>query len=124
MANIELFGQFFKKMRQKTGLTLRQFCLKHDLDPGNISKIERGILPPPTSRQKLETYAKYLNIKPQTEDWYNFFDIAAASFGTIPSDVMNDENLVRKLPLIFRTLRGQNVPPEKLNELAELIRRT
>jgi len=28
------------------------------------------------------------------------------------------------LPLVFRTLRGQKVPKEQLDELAELIRRT
>ncbi len=45
-----LFGEYFKKKRLEIGKTLRQFCLENGLDPGNISKIERGILRPPQSR--------------------------------------------------------------------------
>jgi len=59
-----------------------------------------------------------------TDDWYNFFDYAAASTGRIPPDVMSDEELVKRLPVVFRTLRGQKLPIEKLGDLAELIRRT
>ena len=57
LKSIALFGQYFKKMRQKRGLTLRKFCFKHGIDPGNISKLERGIISPPRSREKLEEYA-------------------------------------------------------------------
>ena len=118
------FGAFFKKMRRKKGITLRKFCLEHNFDPGNISKLERGVMPPPISRQKLETYALALGIEEGTEEWYNFFDYAAASAGYIPPYIMNDAELVNKLPLVFRTLKGEKISPEKLDELAELIRKT
>ena len=118
------FGAFFKEMRRKKGITLRKFCLEHNFDPGNISKLERGVLPPPTSGQKLEKYALALEIKEGSDEWYNFFDYAAASVGHIPSYMMSDTELVKKLPLVFRTLRGEKISPEKLDELAELIRKT
>ena len=124
MSTCSVFGQFFKEMRLKTGLSLRQFCLDHGLDPGNISKLERGLASPPQSKEKLEEYARYLGIEKDTDDWYNFFDYAAASTGRIPPDVMSDEELVKRLPAVFRTLRGQKLPIEKLGDLAELIRRT
>ena len=124
MSACSVFGQFFKEMRLKTGLSLRQFCLDHGLDPGNISKLERGLASPPQSKEKLEEYARYLGIVKDTDDWYNFFDYAAASTGRIPPDVMSDEELVKKLPVVFRTLRGQKLPVEKLKQLAELIRRS
>lgn len=124
MSTCSVFGQFFKEMRLKTGLSLRQFCLDHGLDPGNISKIERGLASPPQSKEKLEEYARYLGIVKDSDDWYNFFDYAAASTGRIPPDVMSDEELVKRLPAVFRTLRGQKLPIEKLGDLAELIRRT
>ena len=41
------FGAFFKQKRLELGLSLRRFCLEHGLDPGNISKLERGRLAPP-----------------------------------------------------------------------------
>ena len=57
------FGEFFKQKRISLGKTLRQFYQEHDLDPGNTSKMERGILPAPAAEEKLKEYAKYLNIK-------------------------------------------------------------
>jgi transcriptional regulator with XRE-family HTH domain len=118
----DTFGHFFKEMRLKTGLSLRQFCVKHGLDPGNISRMERGIAPPPQSREKLEEYASYLAVDKDSDDWFNFFDYAAAATGRIPHDVMSDEELVKKLPVVFRTLRGQKLSVEKLHELAESVR--
>jgi len=123
MKDFTMFGKFFKELRKRRGLTLRQFCLENNLDPGNISKLERGKTHPPSSRELLEKYASYLQIEVGSDDWYNFFDYAAACSGKIPMDVMKDEDLVEKLPFIFRTLRGQKVPKEKLEELVELIRR-
>jgi len=116
------FAHFFKKMRLQTGLSLRQFCMEHSLDPGNISRIERGIASPPQSREKLEEYTSYLGIDKDSDDWYDFFDYAAVAKGRIPQDVMNDEELVKKLPVVFRTLRGQKLSAEKLHELAESVR--
>ncbi|HCO92839.1 MAG TPA: hypothetical protein DIU00_02625 [Phycisphaerales bacterium] len=116
------FGHFFKEMRLKTGLSLRRFCMEHNLDPGNISRIERGIASPPQSRDKLAEYASYLGIDKDSDDWYDFFDYAAAATGRIPQDVMSDEELVKKLPVVFRTLRGQKLSVEKLHELAESVR--
>ena len=47
------FGRFFRELRVKKGDTLRQFSLKHGFDAGNLSKLERGRLPQPQSREKL-----------------------------------------------------------------------
>jgi len=118
-----LFGKRFKQLRQKTGKTLRQFCLEHNLDPGNYSKLERGKSLPPKSREKLEKLANFLNIEEGSDEWYNFFDDAAACSGTIPKYIMDDEELSAKLPLVFRTIRGERVDSEKLERLAEIIRR-
>ena len=120
-----LFGEFFKKKRIEAGLTLRAFCQKNrGFDPGNISKIERGLLSPPGSREKLEEYAAALSLKPGSSDWIEFFDRAAACKGEIPLEIMNDSELVQKLPLIFRTIRGRKVSDKQLDELAELIRKS
>jgi len=117
-----LFGKRFKQLRQKTGKTLRQFCLEHNLDPGNYSKLERGKSLPPKSREKLEKLANFLNIEEGSDEWYNFFDDAAACSGTIPKYIMDDEELSVKLPLVFRTIRGERVDSKKLKQLAEIIR--
>ena len=66
----ETFGEFFKKKRIALGKTLRQFCLENGLDPGNISKIERGKMIP--SEKNLEEYAQCLNIKIDSKEWQYF----------------------------------------------------
>lgn len=116
------FGGFFKERRVVLGKTLRQFCIDNKLDPGNMSKLERGLLPPPQSREKLEEYAKLLKINKGSDDWCTFFDLAAAETGRIPEELMEQENIVEKLPLFFRTLRGQKVTDEKLEELVKKLR--
>lgn len=123
MSAFGLFGDYFKSMRIRKGMTLRNFCQTCGFDAGNLSKLERGLVPPPKSREVLERYAECLDLKKGSDEWYTFFDLASACTGQIPPEVMNDAQLVAKLPLIFRTLRGQEVPEDQLKDLAELIRR-
>ena len=118
----KLFGEFFKACRIAIKKTLRQFCFENGLDPGNISKLERGLLPPTQSREKLEKYAGYLQIKKGSDDWYTFFDLAAAETGRIPEDIMTKEKIEDKLPILFRTLRGQKVSDENLEKLIKILR--
>ncbi len=122
MKTLPAFGEFFKAKRQALGLTLREFCLKHKLDPGNMSRMERGLLPPAQERQRLEEYAKYLELKSGSDDWYTFFDLAAASKGRLPEELLEDKEVMAKLPLVFRTLRGKRLTEQQLNELVKTIR--
>ena len=116
------FGGFFKTKRQTLELTLREFCLKHKLDPGNLSRLERGLLPPPQDRKLLEQYAEHLEIKSGSADWYTFFDLAAAAKGRLPDDLLEDEAVVAKLPLVFRTLRSKRLTEKQLDELVKKVR--
>jgi len=117
------FGAYFKDLRIRRKLTLRQFCQAHGYDPGNISKLERGLLPPPDSDTKLTEYAKALRIRRGSEAWYEFFDLASAAQGKIPREVLRKRDVVTRLPLLFRTLRGQKVSKKNLDQLIEMIRR-
>jgi transcriptional regulator with XRE-family HTH domain len=126
------FGALLKRLRVKRAITLREFCKRSGFDPGNYSRLERGLFGPPQDRSKLEQYARALGLSPGEDDWLEFFDTAAASRGEIPQDLLSDEEVVEKLPLlfrtlrakpVFRTLRAKPVSPEKLDELVEQIRR-
>jgi transcriptional regulator with XRE-family HTH domain len=119
-----LFGEYFKQKRIKKGYTLREFCRKHSLDPGNISKLERGMLPPPESKEKMLEYASYLDIKRGTDEWYQFFDLAATSKGIIPRDLLDDDDLVKSLPIIFRTFRNKKVSKKAVEDLIEKLKKT
>jgi len=118
------FGTFFKEKRLALELSLREFCRENRLDWGNVSRIERGVSAPPKSRKALETYAKALGIKPGSDDWTAFFELAAISAGMIPDNIMSDEALVAKLPLVFRTIQGAPLTDEELRNLAETIRKS
>ncbi len=117
------FGELFKDRRIQISKTLRLFCEEHGFDPGNISKLERGRMAPPASEDKLAEYAEALELKPDTIEWREFLDRAAAARGKLPADLLADEELVGKLPVLFRTLRGERVGEDELDELIDRIRR-
>jgi transcriptional regulator with XRE-family HTH domain len=119
----DTFGSFFESLRQKKGLTLREFCRQSAVDPGNISRMERNLTPPPKDRKVLKKYASGLGLREESEEWQKFFDLAAISQGMVPKDLLSDKELVKALPLFFRTLRGQKPTSEEMKRIAEKIRK-
>lgn len=118
------FGDFFKEKRISLALTLRQFCEKNGFDPGNISKLERGILSAPQSKEKLESYAEALRIQPGSEDWIEFFDLATVSNKNFELLNLKNEKLVERLPILIRSLDGMDITEENLDRLVEMIAHT
>lgn len=123
MAINKNFGKFFKKKRIELGLTLRKFCRSNGFDPGNISKLERGLLSPPQTGGKRLEYAEALGIKESTDDWLTFCDLAATSVGKIPQDIASDEEVLSALPILFRSIRRKSLEEEDLKKLVESVRR-
>ncbi len=118
----QTFGEFFHQKRREQGVTLREFCREFKLDVGNISKLERGKLSPPKGRAKLEEYARHLQIKEGSDDWYAFFDLARVEAGRIPEDIGNDEKIARALPLLFRSLRDSEITEETLDKIINVVK--
>lgn len=118
------FGELLKKHRLAGGNTLREFCLNHGIDPGNYSRLERGLFPPPQSHELMEKYARALGLEPGSDQWLELFDTAAAERGQIPADLMSNSDVVEKLPVLFRTMRAKQVTADKLDELVDKIRRS
>ena len=117
-----MFGGFIKEIRARQRLGLREFCLEHNHDPSNWSKIEREVLAPPRDEAILRTWAKQLGLKEGSEDWLNFFDYAAVDSGRIPDYILKDKKLIAQLPVFFRTLSGQKASREDLEKLVGIIR--
>ncbi len=114
------FGEFVMELRSRNRITLREFCRLTDIDPSNWSKIERGVLSPPKSKEVLEEITKVLQLKKGSEDYHLLIDLAAVSF--IPKELISDETLVDKLPVFFRTLRGHSPTKTELEELIRIIK--
>ena len=87
-----------------------------------MSRLERGLLSPPQGRDRLEEYAKYLGFQKRSDGWYTFLDMAAASQGRIPLELMENEKIVAKLPWIFRALRSKRLTNKQLDDLAKKVR--
>lgn len=117
------FGTFFKNKRKDLGQSLREFCRLNGFDPGNISKIERGLLPPPQGEAARLKYAKALGIDRGGDEWLEFCDYAAAGSGMLPSDLAQDEEVLKHLPVLFRTIRDSKLSEEELERLIEIVRR-
>ena len=121
METKKTFGEFFKEKRMNLGLTLRKFCEKHNLDAGNMSKMERGISQPPKSDGLLKKYAKLLKLEESSDDWYLFFDLAAAETGRLPKELV-EKDIVARMPVLFRTIRRKKLSKDKLDKLIKLIK--
>ena len=111
-------------VRKKKRITLREFCIQAQADPANISRLERGAMPPPQDTDILKRYADALGIKDGSDDWYTFLDLAAADRGIIPKDIMSDREAVSMLPAFFRTLRGQKPTEEEMRKLIDKIKKS
>ena len=114
------FGEFVKIMREKNRITLREFCRLAQIDPSNWSKIERGSLQPPKSKILLEEIAKVLKLEKESDEYYLLFDLAAISF--IPKNLVGSEDVIEKLPVFFRTLRGEPPTRKELQELIKILK--
>lgn len=117
------FGEFVKQLRAQKRMGLREFCLKFGHDPSNWSKMERGALPPPKDEDLLEEMASQLGLKKGDKNWFTFLDLAAVAQGSIPADILSNERLAAKLPIFFRTPRGQRPTTQELKRVAELLRK-
>ena len=54
------FGSFFRECRLKRGLTLRTAAIKLGWDSGNLSRMERGLVSPLSSGQRISEVSKTL----------------------------------------------------------------
>ncbi|MFO0840893.1 MAG: helix-turn-helix transcriptional regulator [Gemmataceae bacterium] len=105
MSIVTQFGKFVREGRKALGLTLRDFCRRNGLDPGNVSRLERGLSPPPQSAEALTSLGKALKLQPGTDLWNRLFELAAAETGRIPGGLLKEETAVARLPDLLRQLR-------------------
>lgn len=118
------FSDFLRDTRLALGKGLREFCLENGLDASNYSKIERGILPPP-SGERLEKYAAFLGIEKNSERWFTLFDLAAIARKKIPDYVFDNKSFVEALPILFRKAdTGEHYTKDELLVIAEDLKKS
>jgi len=117
--NLKKFGEFLKELRIKQDLSLRDICKKVSYDPSNWSKIERGLISPPSDEAILKNWAEALGLK--NKAYYEFVDLANIAQGIIPDYIMQEKDLVRALPSLFSVLRQGRSSGVELNKLIKLL---
>ena len=113
------FSEFVRSQRIKNGTTLREFCRRVDQDPSNWSKIERGILAPPKTPDQLSKIAEVLGFQAGSNEYDSLFELAAIDY--IPKEIV-DKEVLEKLPIFFRTIRGDTPTNEELNNLIAVLK--
>jgi len=117
--NLKQFGETLKQFRIRKQLSLRDICGMVDYDPSNWSKIERGVIPPPSDEAILKKWAQVLGVG---HDWRRFVDDAKVAQGVIPQDILSQSDMVKCLPAFFRTLRNKKPTREYIKTILELLK--
>jgi transcriptional regulator with XRE-family HTH domain len=115
------FGEWLKAQRGRKRLTLRVFAKKAGLDPGNLSRYERSVVQPPQDEAVLARIGHALGLKPGSRPWSEMTHLSAIGGRRIPPDVAQDPELLKALPILFRTLKGKKLTEEELIRLARRI---
>jgi len=121
-ANLKKFGELLKELRMKRGLSLRDVCKKVNYDPSNWSKIERGLISPPSDGGILGQWADALGLAKESKEYYEFVDLSSIAQGIIPDYILQEKDLVNALPAFFRTVRNEKPTKKEIDDLVNLIK--
>jgi transcriptional regulator with XRE-family HTH domain len=120
--SVNPFAAYFSQLRLQQRLTLRQFCSDNAFDPGNVSKMERGLTSPPKDNKVLARYALALGLKKNTAEWNKFFALAATATGKIPEKLMTDKEVLSQLPVLFMALGKKKPSAARLKQIIKLVK--
>ena len=115
------FGDNITARRAELRLTLRDCAIRAGIDPGNLSKIERGRLSPPQNDGLLARLVEALELK-GTEEGQRLIDVAAVQNGRIPTDIAQNAALVGALPILLRAVNSRGLGETQLARILEMIR--
>lgn len=117
-----MFGDMVRKRRKELRLGLRDAAERAEIDPGNLSKIERGRLKPPQDQHLLNRIARALEYDLDGREAEQLRDTAFAENGLVPPDILQGEAVASRLPLLLRSINNKQLDEEQLDRLIEKIR--
>ena len=120
----ETFGSFLRKKRLEAGYGLRAFAMAIEMQPSNLSNIERGKIPPPQDRERLEHIARALDIEENSDDWARLFDLAVAhKEGAVPADIAEYTAKTEGVPVLLRTVKNRQLSKDEFKQLTDYIQK-
>ncbi len=117
-----MFGDFVKERRLSKNLSLREFARRIGDDPSNWSKVERGLLSPPTDAEKLGGIAHLLGIEKGSDEWERLEDLASVDSASIPAYIMENPEALAALPAFFRTVGSVKPSREEIEALLKRLK--
>lgn len=96
----QLFGALVRRRRGEMRISLRGCARKAAMDPGNLSKIERGLERPPQDEAVLDRICAALVLG--ATEARHLKDIALLDNGRIPSDILENDDLMASIPALLR----------------------
>lgn len=115
------FGELVQRRRAELRLTLRDFAERAGLDPGNLSRIERGRVAPPQDATVLARVVEALELTDSPEG-QALVDIAATQNGRIPHDILSNDEVMSALPVLLRTVSNKQLDGAQVERLVEMIK--
>ena len=114
------YGEKLKDLRIAAKLTLREFAKKIGGDPGNWSKIERGLMRPPSDAATYKQLRRVLGIPDET---VNELLSVAQAMKILPCQFSESE-LMQYMPVLLRRANGEPLSKEDADRLVKWIKKT
>jgi transcriptional regulator with XRE-family HTH domain len=116
------FGQLLKKIRiEEANIGLRSFAELVELQPSNLSNMERGKIPAPANKETLDRICDALGLSSADPRKAALFDLAVKDSKRIPADIATAIKENKGVPVLVRTVANKQLSDEKLRELTKYI---
>lgn len=116
-----IFAKLVKSRRELLCLSSRDLANQLGLKPSDWNRIERAVQLPPKTHEFALELASALMIEENSTEYVELVNaLRAASLRERP--LLSDEQLLSRLPIIFRTKDGKKPSKTELGRLAEKLR--
>jgi len=120
----ETFGEMLNRLRvEEACIGLRAFADMVNMRPSNLSNMERGRIPPPADKKKLDLICDALGLPSQDPRRDQLFDLAAQMKNRIPADVADAVREQPGIPVLVRTVSNRQLNEREIRDLAEYIKK-
>lgn len=116
------FGVLLRKIRvEEAKIGLRKFADLVDLQPSNLSDIERNVKAPPANQDQINLICDALGLSMSDSRRELLFDLAAKGLKRIPADISETIKENPGVPVLVRTVANKQMTEAEIRELAKYI---
>jgi len=114
-----IFGEYLKLLRSEKEISLRTLAKMLEMDAGNLSKLERGIIKPPQNEDIINKISNVLNLNKDQKK--RLIDLASSSNGDYPMDIKESLSENTAIPILLRTISNKRLTDAEIMELTKKI---